>query len=87
MTEPITYRVYFNRWADAPMVWSVDQGDISTEINVSAIHMDAPCTTGSNPACDNVREPRAWFELTGHLTVSNGVATIVTTKSALARAA
>ena len=29
-----TYRVYFNRKAEAPQVWSTDEGSQTTEINV-----------------------------------------------------
>ena len=30
----MTYRAYFNRSVDFPQVWSIDEGDISSEINV-----------------------------------------------------
>lgn len=29
------YRIFFNRRAEAPQVWSVDEGDQTSEINVS----------------------------------------------------
>lgn len=28
------FRVYFNRKREAPQVWSIDEGDQSTEVNV-----------------------------------------------------
>lgn len=31
------YRVYYNRTENEPQVWSVDEGDQSTEINVTGI--------------------------------------------------
>jgi hypothetical protein len=29
-----TFRLYFNRHAEAPQVWSIDEGDQSSEVNV-----------------------------------------------------
>lgn len=29
-----TYRIYFNRKREAPQVWSYDEGDQSTEVNI-----------------------------------------------------
>jgi hypothetical protein len=47
----MTYRVYFNRWADAPNVWSVDSGTQATETNVREVHLeDVTGVTRSGPA-------------------------------------
>lgn len=34
-----TFRVYFNRHAEAPQVWSVDEGTQETEVNVINFHI------------------------------------------------
>ena len=59
-----TYRVYFNRCEDAPQVWSVDEGDISSEINVLGIvvaHPDIEVSWVYDPDVPTgPHEPRAW---------------------------
>lgn len=30
----MTYRLYFNRCADFPQIWSIDEGTCATEVNV-----------------------------------------------------
>lgn len=72
-----TYRIYFNRWAEAPQIWSVDEGDQSSEINViNVVFKDIEGLTKYNPNGDNTNTPRAWFEVKGKLTISGGIAYI-----------
>lgn len=37
-----SYRVYFNRKAEAPQVWSFDEGEQTTETNVIGIETHGP---------------------------------------------
>lgn len=61
----MTIRIYFNRKEDAPYVWSVDWGDISTERHFMTVTVEGSVTLTScyDPTKDNVGEPRAWFEI------------------------
>jgi hypothetical protein len=71
----MTYRVYFNRWADAPLVWSVDHGTQATEVNVREVHFDGISgVTRSGPG-DNQSSPTVWIEVHGRLQVHNDIAT------------
>lgn len=72
------YRVFFNRLSEAPQVWSVDEGDQSSEINVSAVSLvRCSAETKFNPAeTDTLNKPKAWFEVRGHLRIVQGVAVI-----------
>jgi hypothetical protein len=75
------YRVYFNRLNEAPQVWSVDEGDQSSEINVSSVAI-AGCEMHSAVNLDetvNRDRPKAWFEVDGRLVVEGGVACIYPT--------
>jgi hypothetical protein len=73
-----TYRVYFNRLNEAPQVWSVDEGDQATEINVTRIALvDCSAETHVNLAeTDTENKPKAWFEVIGTLQIVDGVAVI-----------
>lgn len=58
-------RFYFNRWADAPRIWSLDLGTQETEKNVRNIDVRG-CTlrTGCDPTVqpgDKTR-PKVWLE-------------------------
>jgi len=71
------YRVYFNRKREAPQVWSIDEGNQASEVNVIAFHVYPGCTVGSRfngePANDN--SPSAWIEVVcDNLVLRNGVA-------------
>ncbi len=76
----MTYRVYFNRCVDFPQVWSVDEGDVSTEINVQGISVSSLNVWVEwvyDPSIPtNDREPRAWnlLHCSKPLTIDHGVA-------------
>lgn len=73
------YRAYYNRSADWPQCWSVDEGDQSTEINVTGISTSGcPVTTRELPAPARGTEgaaavfPTAWIEIQGRLSIERG---------------
>jgi len=74
------YRLYFNRCEDWPQIWSIDNGDTSTEINVTAWRVEVPCTVTSDRAddlatVDRARQPVAWASIEAQtLTIERGVA-------------
>lgn len=72
------YRFYFNRLNEAPQIWSVDEGNQSTEINVTAVRTIecATCTGCDLSETVNRDRPRAWVETVGWLTIEAGVAVI-----------
>jgi hypothetical protein len=72
------YRYYFNRWAELPQVWSVDQGDQTSEINVIAVRTEGCVTvTGCDPSeTINRDRPKVWVEAVGVLSIENGIAVI-----------
>lgn len=76
------YRIYFNRLNEAPLIWSVDEGDQTTEINVMGISLHGcDVETKSNLAeTDTENKPKAWLEVRGNLRVIQGVAVIVGTQ-------
>ena len=70
-----TYRIYFNRWNDAPLIWSVDEGTQATERIVREVRLEnVTGVTRSGPG-DNVKSPTVWIEVEGRLTIANEVAT------------
>lgn len=72
------YRVYFNRLNEAPQIWSVDEGDQASEINVTAVKLvNTNAVTRSNLGeTDTENKPKAWFEVIGEMRVVDGVAVI-----------
>lgn len=71
------YRMYFNRHADFPLVWSVDDGDQATEQNVSKIVLRGVfARTVYGGKGDNINSPNVWIEVEGHLEVTDNVAYI-----------
>lgn len=36
----MNWRIYFNAWQEAPLLWSVDQGTQETEIKVEGVWID-----------------------------------------------
>jgi hypothetical protein len=72
------YRIYFNRMNDVPLVWSVDEGDQASEINVREVRIFA----GQVSSCVNLGEtdaenrPKAWLEVDGELRIEDGIAKI-----------
>lgn len=72
------YRVYFNRHNEFPQVWSVDEGDTETEINVrEVVLIDVRAITKYDPNGDNINTPKAFFEVHGVLEIRGGVAYIL----------
>lgn len=74
-----TYRVYYNRANEAPQVWSVDEGDQTTELNVIAVRCMVPCETvvgESVPDSERSNRPAVWLRAEGVLRVERGVAYI-----------
>ncbi len=60
----MTYRVYFNRKAEAPQVWSIDEGTQESEVNVQWIKLiDVSAETKYAPTDKPYDSPAAWFEV------------------------
>ncbi|HKS94988.1 MAG TPA: hypothetical protein VJV74_02520 [Terriglobia bacterium] len=72
---PRRYRVYFNKSKEAPQVWSVDEGDTRTEINVRAFIIETTTVSRYNGAAA-YPEPKAWTELVGFLAIVDGIAVL-----------
>jgi hypothetical protein len=70
------YRVYFNAHADFPLVWSIDTGDDSTEINVKSITIIGGNCKRFTSHYRPERQPKAWFEIQGKLVILDEHATI-----------
>lgn len=68
------YRIYFNTHAQNGCVWSIDEGDISSEFNVRAVWIETFCVSGYLHGSDNLRNPRAWLETTAILVLEEGKA-------------
>jgi hypothetical protein len=68
-------RLYFNAKADAPLCWSVDEGDISSEKNVKEIHVLIPMVTVF--AGEDSPQPRAWLEGWGKILIRDDEAYLV----------
>jgi hypothetical protein len=71
-----TYRFYYNGEKYFPQIWSVDEGDSSTEINVVNVVYEAPSEGRYLKTADNESEPKVFMIYFGRLEVSNGVAYI-----------
>ena len=72
----MTYRIYFNRWNDFPLIWSVDDGSQANEKIVSQVILDEVEGRTMTGQGDNVNSPSAWIEATGVLTIQGETATI-----------
>lgn len=72
------YRAYFNRLNEAPQVWSVDEGDQSSEINVTAVSFrNCEVISRTNLGeTDIENKPKAWFQARGTLRIERGEAII-----------
>jgi hypothetical protein len=72
------YRIYFNRMADWPQVWSVDEGTQVSEVNVIAVHLFVSAETklGSKAHLGSDDYPAVWIECRGVLRLNGGVAEI-----------
>ena len=64
------WRVYFNRAVEAPQVWSIDQGDQTSEINVQGVRftLGVVAVTKFDPhvRLNNTTAPRGWIEVLAH---------------------
>ncbi len=59
------YRAYFNRHADWPFVWSVDEGSLDTEIKVKEIvnnGAESISVYDHEVAIGDQEKPRVWFQ-------------------------
>lgn len=76
----MTYRIYFNRKnADRGLVWSVDSGDQSSEVNVKRIVVRGCRTYTDGGPGDNETSPTVWLVVEGgRLTIIEDVAYITT---------
>ena len=76
----MTYRAYYNREADFPQVWSIDEGDISSEINVLGFQLGHGVRAWSErvpdfTAINAEREPKVWLSIeAAAMTLRQGVA-------------
>jgi hypothetical protein len=58
------YRVYFNRSADFPLIWSFDEGDTSTEVLVTDFVIDKCVVTSAyDPNGDNINTPKGYLRV------------------------
>lgn len=72
------YRIYFNKKADFPLVWSVDEGTQATERIVrKVVTRNVRTFTDSGPG-DNINSPTVWISVEdGHLQIIDDVAYIM----------
>lgn len=77
--NPKSYRVYFNRQMDWPMIWCVDEGTVQSQIRCHWVDM-----SGAKSAVGNTRigpgktkvipnEPYAWIDVVGVPYLDKGV--------------
>lgn len=75
-----TYRIYFNRKAEWPQVWSVDEGAQTSEINVIGFVLHGiHAVSHTRPkeeieTTNHLNNPFAWIEVTGLLRIVGGKA-------------
>ena len=43
-------------------LWSADYGDISTEVHLEEVFIDASGCTNSDLSADNINNPKVWLE-------------------------
>jgi hypothetical protein len=67
VTEPKTYRIYFNAHEEAPLVWSVDEGSLDTERKVTKVNV----MVTSHTVHTEGEEPRAFLVARGRLVISD----------------
>jgi hypothetical protein len=75
-----TYRIYFNRKAEHPRYWSIDEGTQETEVNIQGFRIDN-CVVGSHVIAKAERGildpntvPFAWLTVNGRLRLEGGIA-------------
>lgn len=74
--QAMIYRVYFNRWAEAPLIWSVDCGSQESERTVREVILKGVSGRTRSGAGDNVQSPTVWLEVDGQMEITGDVATI-----------
>lgn len=67
------YRVYFHQRSNAPVVWSVDAGDPSSEVQVQRVWMEDCC---GQTMFDPEKTPCAWLKVRARLEISGGTAVL-----------
>lgn len=72
------YRIYYNRHSEYPYIWSIDAGDLSTEIKVKAIQLhkvNAETEIDLSVPIGDTERPRVFFRVRyADLVVKDGVA-------------
>lgn len=73
------WRVYFNRQGEWPMIWCIDEGDISTQIRIQRVYFEGVAAEGATilqpkPVKLAPNEPVAWFNVRGRLKIREGTA-------------
>jgi hypothetical protein len=68
------YRAYFNKLSEAPQVWSVDEGNQGSEINVQwIIFKDVTAhSVFDGTVVDRQNVPCAWIEVLGEAEFRDG---------------
>ena len=59
-------RVYFNRHADAPLIWSFDHGDMASETKVAGFELhNIHLVSADDPLVPrgDTERPKVWMEL------------------------
>lgn len=72
-------RLYFNSWADYPLIWSVDRGTQETEVRVTDVRANALHTTEVDQKVQpgDRSKPRVWLQYSNaNLTIEDGIAFI-----------
>lgn len=68
--------MYYNRRADFPQIWSVDEGSHASEINVRDVAVLAPMHTHFDAEA-KYPEPNAWLDCDDcHIEITSGTAVI-----------
>ncbi len=58
------FRIYIDDFKKNPFIWSIDEGDIRTEVNVKSIAAEnVALSVGSDLSADNINSPKAWIEV------------------------
>ena len=72
-----TCRIYFNAYTEAPLFWSVDNGDSATEIKCPRVVMAGSFETVVMP--EQKMQPRAWlsFKRASVYRQKNGVVVVI----------
>lgn len=70
MDEKRYYRVYVDVMGNDGPVWSVDEGDISTEMRFKHVRFERISGMDEHfEHADNVNEPKCWFKVWGTLEI------------------